>query len=221
MRVWKQWTDENLTTRKTGSGRRKVTSVYDDRYLFRIAVNKRTASSRQSVARWSTATSVLKSSSLIHRSLLHRGLRARDHDDHIRVKRYAGERCLPELAIERHTGLTPGVMIWGAISYHGRSPLLRIEDNFNSNSYVPQHMQLPPWPAYISPIQHVWDLVGRHVARDSCPEVSKGEPLLRIQAILSSLLQADIQKMFDSMPRRMAALIVASGDYNQILISDI
>ncbi|GFX04269.1 transposable element Tcb2 transposase [Trichonephila clavipes] len=49
-----------------------------------------------------------------------------------------------------------------------------------------QHMQLLPWPAYspdMSPLQHVWDLVGRHLARDPRPAASKDEPLLRIQAI--------------------------------------
>ncbi|GFV16972.1 uncharacterized protein TNCV_1768831 [Trichonephila clavipes] len=49
IRVWKQWTDEHGTTRKTGSGRRKVTSARDDRHLLRMAVNNHTASSRQLV----------------------------------------------------------------------------------------------------------------------------------------------------------------------------
>ncbi|GFW36125.1 transposable element Tcb1 transposase [Trichonephila clavipes] len=43
----------------------------------------------------------------------------RNHDDRIRVRRYADERCFPECVIERHSGLTPGVMVWGAISYNG------------------------------------------------------------------------------------------------------
>ncbi|PRD33858.1 UNVERIFIED_CONTAM: Transposable element Tcb2 transposase [Trichonephila clavipes] len=77
MRVWKQWTNEQETTRKTGTGRRKVTSARDDRHLLRMAVNDRTASSRQLAARWSTATGVLMSASSIRRRLLHRGLRAR------------------------------------------------------------------------------------------------------------------------------------------------
>ncbi|GFU19389.1 uncharacterized protein TNCV_3032991 [Trichonephila clavipes] len=51
MRVWKQLTDEHRTTRKTGSGRRKVTSARDDRHLLRIAVNDHTTSSRQFAAR--------------------------------------------------------------------------------------------------------------------------------------------------------------------------
>ncbi|GFU57541.1 transposable element Tc1 transposase [Trichonephila clavipes] len=60
----------------------------------------------------------------------------RDHDGRIRVRRYAGECCLPECVIERHSGIIPGVIVWGAISYHGRSNLLRIEGNLNSNRCV-------------------------------------------------------------------------------------
>ncbi|GFU90397.1 transposable element Tc1 transposase [Trichonephila clavipes] len=40
----------------------------------------------------------------------------RDHNGRIRVRRYTGERCLPKCVIERHSQLTPGVMIWGTIS---------------------------------------------------------------------------------------------------------
>ncbi|GFX64531.1 transposable element Tc1 transposase [Trichonephila clavipes] len=64
-----------------------------------------------------------------------------DHDGRIRVKRYTGERCFPECVIERRSGLTPGVMVWGAISYHGRSILLRVEGNLNSNRYVREELQ--------------------------------------------------------------------------------
>ncbi|GFT22659.1 transposable element Tcb1 transposase [Trichonephila clavipes] len=39
-----------------------------------------------------------------------------DHDGRIRVRRSAGEHCLPECVIERHSGLTSGVIVWGAIS---------------------------------------------------------------------------------------------------------
>ncbi|GFV28766.1 transposable element Tc1 transposase [Trichonephila clavipes] len=65
-----------------------------------------------------------------------------DHDDRIRVRRYAGERSLPECVVERHSSLTPGVMVWGATSYHGRSNLLRIEANFIGNGYVREGLQL-------------------------------------------------------------------------------
>ncbi|GFU25227.1 uncharacterized protein TNCV_2712441, partial [Trichonephila clavipes] len=67
-----------------------------------------------------------------------------DHDGRIRVRRCAGERCLPECVLERHSGLT-----------------LAVKD--------------------MSPIEHVWDLVGRYLARDPHPEASKDEILLHIQ----------------------------------------
>ncbi|GFW94311.1 transposable element Tcb2 transposase [Trichonephila clavipes] len=69
--------DEHRTIRKIISGRRKVTSVHDDRHLLRMAVNDRTASSRQLAARWSTTTDVLMLTLSIRRRLLHRGLRSR------------------------------------------------------------------------------------------------------------------------------------------------
>ncbi|GFU75807.1 hypothetical protein TNCV_1652671 [Trichonephila clavipes] len=67
----------------------------------------------------------------------------------------------------------------------------------------------------MSPIEHVWDLVGRRLARDPRPAALKDELLLRIQAIWNSLAQADIQNLFDSMTRRLAALIAVRGDYTK------
>ncbi|GFV42683.1 hypothetical protein TNCV_840381 [Trichonephila clavipes] len=61
--------------------------------------------------------------------------------------------------------------------------------------------------------EHVWDLVGRHLNREPRPAASKDELLLRIQSIWNSLPQADIHKLFDSMPRRIAALIAVRGGY--------
>ncbi|GFX53491.1 hypothetical protein TNCV_4652771 [Trichonephila clavipes] len=81
-----------------------------------------------------------------------------------------------------------------------------------------QHMQLLPWPAYsldMSPIEHVWDLVGCRLAYDPLPAASIDELLLREQAIWNSLPQADIQNLFDSTPRRIAALIAALGCYTK------
>ncbi|GFV91849.1 transposable element Tc1 transposase [Trichonephila clavipes] len=147
-----------------------------------MAVNDRTVSSRQLAARWSTATGVLRSASSICRILLHRGLRAKvplyripltakhrrlHHDGRIRVRRYAGERCLPKSVIERHSDLTPGVM-----QDNARPHVAKTVQDFCSA----QHMQLLPWLAYppdMSPIEHVWNLVGRRLARDPRPTASK------------------------------------------------
>ncbi|GFU68061.1 transposable element Tcb2 transposase [Trichonephila clavipes] len=216
MRVWKKWTDEHQTTRKTGSGRRKVTSARDGRHLLRMAMNDCTASSRQLVycCRCTYAVFI--------------DVCCTDHDGHIRVRRYAGERYLPECVIERHSGLTSGGMVWGVILYHRRSTLLRIEGipraMFQQDNAPPnvrktvrdfcsaQYMQLLPWPAYspnMSPIE--WDLVSRRLGRDPRPASSKGKLLLRIQSIWNSLPQANIQNLLHSLPRRIAALFAARG----------
>ncbi|GFT54909.1 uncharacterized protein TNCV_4888621 [Trichonephila clavipes] len=53
------------------------------------------------------------------------------------------------------------------------------------------------------------------LASDPRPAASKDELLLRIQAIWNSLPQADIQNLFDSVPRRIEALIAARGCYTK------
>ena len=79
-------------------------------------------------------------------------------------------------------------------------------------------MQLLTWSAYLrgmSPIEQVWDLVGRRLARDLRPAASKDELWLSIQALWNSLPQADIQNLFDSMQRPIAALIAARDCYTK------
>ncbi|GFX99493.1 transposable element Tcb2 transposase [Trichonephila clavipes] len=77
MQVWKQWTDEHQTNRKTGSGQRKVTLARDDGHLLHMAVNDRKAPSWLLAAQLSTSTGVLMLASSIRRCLLHHRLRAR------------------------------------------------------------------------------------------------------------------------------------------------
>ncbi|GFT54041.1 hypothetical protein TNCV_153991 [Trichonephila clavipes] len=67
----------------------------------------------------------------------------------------------------------------------------------------------------MSLIDHVWDLVGRRLTRDPRPTASKDDFSLRIQAIWNSLPQADIQNLFDYIPRRIAVIIAACGGYTK------
>ena len=57
-------------------------------------------------------------------------------DGRLRVRRRPGERCLVECIRPRHTGPTPGLMVWGAISYNSRSPLVFVEGTLTSARYV-------------------------------------------------------------------------------------
>ncbi|KFM71332.1 Transposable element Tc3 transposase, partial [Stegodyphus mimosarum] len=58
------------------------------------------------------------------------------HDDRIRVWRHRGERMLNSCVMPRHTGHAPGIMVWGGIGYHSRTPLVCIAGTLNSQRYI-------------------------------------------------------------------------------------
>ncbi|UYV68195.1 hypothetical protein LAZ67_5003346 [Cordylochernes scorpioides] len=120
----------------------------------------------------------------------------------VRVWRRRGERSNPAAIVERPTVRQRGIMVWGAIAYDSRSPLLRIQGTMTAQQYVDdvlrpvtlpylqgvpnalyqqdnarphtarisqqalQDVQMVPWPPYspdLSPIEHVWDIIGRRL----------------------------------------------------------
>ena len=52
------------------------------------------------------------------------------------VRRRPGERLEPSCLRRRHRGPTPGVMVWGAISYDSRSTLVVIPGTLTANVYI-------------------------------------------------------------------------------------
>ncbi|GFT29185.1 transposable element Tcb2 transposase [Trichonephila clavipes] len=107
-----------------------------------------------------------------------------DHEGHIRFRRYAGECCQhPEL--------------WFRVRFRIMDVPICYELRVISIATA-QHKQFLPWPAYspdMSPTEHMRDLVGRRLARDTYPAASKDELLQRMQAIWNYLPQADIQNL--------------------------
>ncbi|UYV74550.1 GIGYF1 [Cordylochernes scorpioides] len=120
----------------------------------------------------------------------------------VRVWRRRGERSNPAAIVERPTVRQRGIMVWGAIAYDSRSPLLRIQGTMTAQRYVDvvlrpvtlpylqgvpnalyqqdnarphtarisqqalQDVQMLPWPLFspdLSPIEHVWDIIGRRL----------------------------------------------------------
>ncbi|GFT71282.1 hypothetical protein TNCV_3002611 [Trichonephila clavipes] len=144
----------------------EVTSARDDRHLLGMAINDRTASSRQLAA----------------------------HSN-----RYVLKVLQPEV-ITFLQGILGAIFQQDNVRQH----VAKTVRDFCSA----QHMQRLHWSVYspgILRIEHLWNMVGRRLDRDSRPEASKDELLLRVQATLNSLPQAEIQNLFDSMPRRIAA----------------
>ncbi|UYV66558.1 hypothetical protein LAZ67_4002080 [Cordylochernes scorpioides] len=120
----------------------------------------------------------------------------------VRVWRRRGERSNPAAIVERPTVRQRGIMVWGAIAYDSRSPLLRIQGTMTAQRYVDdvlrpvtlpylqgvpnalyqqdnarphtarisqqalqdvQMLPLPPYSPDLSPIEHVWDIIGRRL----------------------------------------------------------
>ncbi|GFT08665.1 transposable element Tc3 transposase [Trichonephila clavipes] len=63
------------------------------------------------------------------------------HDGRIRVWRHRGERMLNSCVMLRTIGPAPGIMVWGGIGYHSRTPLVRIAGTLNSQRYISEVLE--------------------------------------------------------------------------------
>ncbi|GFU20312.1 transposable element Tcb1 transposase [Trichonephila clavipes] len=59
---------------------------------------------------------------------------------------------LSSCVMHRHTGPKPGIMEWGSIGYHSRTPLVRIAGTLNSQRYF--SVVLEPIPSLPSGLGH-------------------------------------------------------------------
>ncbi|UYV68580.1 ASS1 [Cordylochernes scorpioides] len=167
----------------------------------------------------------------------------------VRVWRRRGERSNPAAIVERPTVRQRGIMVWGAIAYDSRSPLLRIQGTMTAQRYVDhvlrpvtlpylqgvpnalyqqdnarphtarisqqvlQDVQMLPWPPYspdLSPIEHVWDIIGRRLHALPQPR-SEDELWQMVEREWRAIPQDAIHTLIDSLPRRVAACIAVRG----------
>ncbi|UYV84601.1 Transposase [Cordylochernes scorpioides] len=167
----------------------------------------------------------------------------------VRVWRRRGERSNPAEIVERPTVRQRGIMVWGAIAYDSRSPLLRIQGTMTAQRYVDdvlrpvtlpylqgvpyalyqqdntrphtarisqqalQDVQMLPWPPYspdLSPIEHVWDIIGRRLHALPQPR-SEDELWQMVEREWRAIPQDAIRTLIDSLPRRVAACIAVRG----------
>ncbi|UYV70087.1 Transposase [Cordylochernes scorpioides] len=167
----------------------------------------------------------------------------------VRVWRRHGERSNPAAIVERPTVRQRGNMVWGAIAYDSRSPLLRIQATMTAQRYVDdvlrpvtlpylqgvpnalyqqdnarphtarisqqalKDVQMLPWPTYspdLSPIEHVWDIIGRRLHALPQPR-SEDELWQMVEREWRAISQDVIRTLIDSLPRRVAACIAVRG----------
>ncbi|UYV83030.1 hypothetical protein LAZ67_22001840 [Cordylochernes scorpioides] len=167
----------------------------------------------------------------------------------VRVWRRRGERSNPAAIVERPAVRQRGIMVWGAIAYDSRSPLLRIQGTMTAQRYVDdvlrpvtlpylqgvpnalyqqdnarphtarisqqalQDVQMLPWPPYspdLSPIEHVWDIIGRRLHALPQPR-SEDELWQMVEREWRAIPQDAIRTLIDPLPRRVAACIAVRG----------
>ncbi|CAH1982106.1 unnamed protein product [Acanthoscelides obtectus] len=93
------------------------------------------------------------------------------HDGRARVRRRRGERSChrrnPQFFVERHVHHTVGVMVWGAIAYGSRPPLIFIRGNMNAQRYIHEVLEphLLPYLDTLADPTFQQDNARPHVAR--------------------------------------------------------
>ncbi|UYV80913.1 hypothetical protein LAZ67_19002159 [Cordylochernes scorpioides] len=236
-RLWRRWLEQGNVAIYRNVGATRVTSARVDRRILRQAV----------AAPQATCTAILQhvqdtlghsiSTRTISRRLVTNGLHSchesrfclSSDSRRVRVWRRRGERSNPAAIMERPTVRQRGIMVWVAIAYDSRSPLLRIQGTMTAQRYVDdvlrpdnarphtarisqqalQDVQMLPWPPYspdLSPIEHVWDIIGRRSHALPQPR-SEDELWQMVEREWRAIPQDAIRTLIDSLPRRVAACI--------------
>ncbi|CAH1981761.1 unnamed protein product [Acanthoscelides obtectus] len=181
------------------------------------------------------------------------------HDGRARVRRRRGERRNPQFFVERHVHHIVGVMVWGAIAYGSRSPLIFIRDNMNAQRYIHEVLEphllpyldtladptfqqdnvrphvarvtidffqhndvtLLPWPPRspdLSPIEHVWDMMGRRLLNLQRPPQTLEALREQLVVAWNEIPQEDIDHLIRSMPRRVGGKMELNREHFRAII---
>ncbi|GFU25322.1 transposable element Tcb2 transposase [Trichonephila clavipes] len=154
-RCWQQWITEGRVYRRRGSGRPRNTNDREDRAIRRVATSAPTTSLASIQRHLPPSRHPVPSRETIRRRLTEVGLREPTvtdwrrvifsdesrfsliADDHrTRVWRRTGQRSDPAFIVERHTAISQGVTVWGAISWDTRSSLVVLQGTLTARRYV-------------------------------------------------------------------------------------
>ncbi|GFT43091.1 transposable element Tcb1 transposase [Trichonephila clavipes] len=190
MRICNRWMQEGTTDRRGRSHPPQCTTSREDRQIARMAQSGLSArcpllglpltqNHRRLRRQWCDERSmwaaewnevVFNSESRI--CLQH-------HDGRIRVWRHRGERMLNSFVMHRHTGPAPGIMVWGGIGYHSRTPLVRIAGTLSSQRYISRGVGAS-FPSLPSGLGHTWHALSKGSSSITRLNCFPGRLVLRI-----------------------------------------
>ncbi|GFX35040.1 transposable element Tc1 transposase [Trichonephila clavipes] len=114
-------------------------------------------------------------------------------------------------------------MVWGGIGYHSRTPQVRIASTLNRQRYISERflvnpqVDLLPWPVRspdLSPIENMWSMVAQRLTQITPPAATPNQLWQGKEAVWYAVPQEHIQSLFESMPRRVAAVISNNDGYS-------
>ncbi|GFY29496.1 transposable element Tcb1 transposase [Trichonephila clavipes] len=118
---------------------------------------------------------------------------------------------LNSCVMHRHTGPSPGIMVWGGIGHHSRTPLglataLFQQDNARPHEarivqrlFVNRQIELFPWTArspVLSSIENMWSMVAQRLTQITPPAATPDNLWQRVEATWSAVPQEHIQSLF-------------------------
>ncbi|GFV56598.1 transposable element Tcb1 transposase [Trichonephila clavipes] len=115
---------------------------------------------------------------------------------------------LNSCVMHRPTGPAPGIMVWGGIGYHSRTPLVRIAGTLNSQRCFSEVLE--PQLSFLT--FRAW--TQQYFKRITPPAASPDQLWQRVEAAWSAVPQEHIRNLFESMPRRVAVVISNNCGYS-------
>ncbi|GFV31408.1 HTH_Tnp_Tc3_2 domain-containing protein [Trichonephila clavipes] len=96
-----------------------------------------------------------------------------------RVWRRTGQRSDPAFIVERHTAISQGVTVWGAISWDTRSSLVVLQGTLTARRYVDDILTPIVLPMLSSrPVPFINRIMLVHILRDSPSKCLQGYDVL-------------------------------------------